>query len=254
MSSQPTARQPILGVRSDDVAPRVLVVGDPDRVELAAAALDVPVEVGRAREFRTVTGRYAGTPVTIASHGVGGAGAAVCFEELCRAGARLLLRAGTCGGLQPQVRSGDLVVATAAVRDDGVTDRLVPAGWPAVADASLALALQAAAAGSGLAVHTGVVHTTATFYPEPLAPEPGWRVQHRAGALAIEMELAVLLVVAGLHGARAAGILAVDGNLLTDAEDMSGYDPATPAVTLATSWALRTALEVLVTTAVEPAG
>lgn len=244
MSAAP--QLPILGVPAAKVAARALVVGDPDRVAQAAQLLEDPEQVGRCREYVTVTGRYRGTPVTVASHGVGAAGAAVCFEELARAGVTHLLRAGTCGGLQPHVRDGDLVIATAAERDDGITDRLAPPGWPAVADPALTGRLMRGAAASGLAVHVGVVVTTATFYPDPHEAEPRWLRSHHLGALAIEMELAALLVVAQLHGIVAGGVLAVDGNLLAAAADMSDYDPGRAVVADAKAAMLRVALDALV--------
>ncbi len=244
--SAPPKRLPILGVAVEQVARRALVVGDPDRVGEVARLLDEAVEVGRCREYVTVTGHYRGTPVTVASHGVGASGAAVCFEELARAGVTHLLRAGTCGGLQPRVQAGDLVVAIGAERDDGLTDRLAPPGWPAVADPALTRRLAEGGQASGHRTHTGVVVTTATFYPDPHESEPRWLRSQRLGALAIEMELAALLVVAHLHGIAAGGVLAVDGNLLTAAEDMSDYDPGRAVVADAKAAMLRVALDALV--------
>ena len=240
------ARQPILGVRARDVADRVLVVGDPDRVAAVATSLEEVVEVGRAREYVTVTGRYRGVPVTISSHGVGAGGAAICFEELCRAGARTIVRAGTCGGLQTGVDAGHLVVGTAAVRDDGLTERFITPAWPAVADARLTVALEERARREDLTVHTGIVHTAANFYPDALNPEPRWRTFHRAGAVAIEMEYAALLVIAGLHGVRAGGIFTTDGNLLQADADMGDYDPGTDTVARAKAAMLTVALDTLV--------
>ena len=238
--------QPILGVSNDDVAPRALVVGDPDRVGAVAGHLDEVREVGRSREYVTLTGAFDGVLVTVASHGVGSAGAAICFEELARAGVTRMVRAGTCGGLQEAVVDGDLVVGTAAVRDDGLTDRFVPSAWPAVADPALTLALAREAGASGLTTHTGVVYTAANFYPGPLDERPRWWPYHRAGAVAIEMEFAALLVVAQLHGITAGGVFATDGNLLTAAEDMSDYAPDREVVTRAKQAMLVAALRAVV--------
>jgi uridine phosphorylase len=242
----PSTRLPILGVAADRVAPRALVVGDPARVPETAAHLDDAHELGRSREYVTWAGWFEGVEVTVASHGVGSAGAAICFEELARAGVTRVVRAGTCGGLQETVVDGDLVVGTAAVRDEGLTDRFVPAGWPAVADPRLTLALAGEARATGLRTHVGVVHTAANFYPALHEAEPRWRRYHRAGALAIEMELAALLVVAQLHGIAAGGILAVDGNLLAAAADMSDYAPEREVVSRAKQAMLVAALRVLV--------
>lgn len=241
-----TARLPILGVDPRDVAARVLVVGDPHRVPTVGEQLDEVREVGRSREYVTITGRFQGTPITVASHGVGAAGAAICFEELGRAGVTHLVRAGTCGGLQDGVDAGHLVVGTAAVRDDGLTDRFVPAAWPAVADPALTLALTREAEAAGLPTHTGVVYTAANFYPSPHEDRPRWLAYQRAGAVAIEMEYAALLVIAQLHGITAGGVFATDGNLLNAADDMSDYAPDRDVVTRAKSAMLQAALRALV--------
>lgn len=241
---------PLTRVRVADLASRVLVVGDPGRAAKAAALLDDAREVGANREYVTYTGTFEGTSVSVASHGVGAAGAAVCFEELCRGGAQRIIRAGTAGGLQPEVRDGSLVIATAAVREEGVTRHLVPLSYPAVADADVVIALCAHAASNDLArghdVHSGVVLTSDCFYPLPVLP-----VQHelwqRAGCVAVEMELAALFVIAAQHKVAAGGILAVDGNPLAEQDlDMSGYQPFREVVDRAVAAALDVALRALV--------
>lgn len=220
----PDLRLPILGTTAGNIAQHVLVVGDPARAEDTARRLDESREVGRNREYVSFTGVYDGVPVTVCSHGVGASGAATCFEELGRAGVRRIVRAGTCGGLQEEVGDGDLIVGTAAVRDDGLTERLIGLAYPAVADPRLTLQLEDQARRTGQQTHVGVVHTAANFHP-PSIGEPSWKVWRQAGAVAIEMEYAALLVIASLHGIEAGGIFTSDGNLLTAEADMSDYAP-----------------------------
>lgn len=235
---------PLLGLRAGDVPERVVVVGDPARAERVAGRLDRAREVGRNREYVTFVGGHRGAPVGVVSHGVGAAGAAVCFEELCRGGATRLVRAGTCGGLSPDVVDGHLVVATAAARDEGLTERLVPSGWPAVADVDLTVALRASVP-AGVTAHAGVVVTSDLFYPHEVLGDDLSRWA-RAGALAVEMECAALFVVAALHGARAGAVLAVDGNPLLAADTaMAGYDPHRDVVRAATDAAAAAALDAV---------
>lgn len=237
---------PITRVRVGDVPARVLVVGDPARVHKAATRLADVREIGANREYVTVVGRYGGETVAIASHGVGAAGAAVCFEELCRAGAQRIIRSGTAGGLQPDVRDGSVVVATGAVREEGVSRHLVPLGFPAVADPALVLSLSDHASGSGVPVHTGIVLTSDCFYPGPVQGVDH-RLWQRAGCVAVEMELAALYVTAALHGVRAGGVLAIDGNPLDENDsDMSNYAPFRDVVDRAVDAALDAALAALV--------
>jgi uridine phosphorylase len=237
---------PILGIRKADLPARVLVVGDPVRAEAAAALLDDYVEVGRNREYVTFVGTYRGTTVAVVSHGVGAPGAAVCFEELCQAGAQQIIRAGTAGGMQARLGDGDLVLVTGAVRDDGVTERIVPLGYPAVPNLDLVRCLRTAAAAREHDVHEGIVLTSDLFYPHPVLGSnlPLWQ---RAGVLAVEMECAALFVIAAQHGAAAGAILALDGNPLAEGDDdMTGYDPHRSVVRAAVAAALEVALDALV--------
>jgi len=77
---------------------------------------------------------YDGALLTIVSHGIGGPGAAICFEELVKCGATTIIRLGTCGAMQSHIKTGDLIVATAACREDGYSNLIAPSGFPAVAD------------------------------------------------------------------------------------------------------------------------
>ena len=237
---------PLSQVRVSDLASRVLVAGDPARVERISARLEGARRVGANREYVSYTGTFRGTAVSVVSHGVGSAGAGALFEELCRAGAERIVRVGTAGGLQADVIDGDLVVATAAVRGDGLSQRLIPLAWPAAADAQVTVTLRDAAARTGLKAHVGVVLTSDNFYPSPVLPndQPMWR---DAGALAVEMEVSALLTVASLHGVAAGAVLAIDGNPLAEQdESMAGYEPFREVVDRAVEGAITAGLEALV--------
>lgn len=244
---QPDAVLPLLCARVGDIAPRAMVVGDPARAAKAAGLLEGARQIGENREYATFVGKYKGVDVTIASHGIGGAGAAVCFEELARSGVQRIIRSGTAGGLQPEVVDGHIVVATGAVRMDGVTHQMVPPEFPALADPELAVRLKQTAAAAGAPAHYGVVLTSAIFYPYDLVNVVDQHQWQRAGVVAVEMEAATLFVVAALNGIEAGGVFAIDGNPLqqTD-ESMSDYDPHREVVTKAVDAALFTALEALV--------
>lgn len=232
---------PIIAVRAGDLPEAMVVVGDPDRAEKALALLDDPTPLGRNREYVSYAGTYEGSRIGVISHGVGAAGAAVCFEELCRAGVRVMVRAGTAGGIQARVTDGDLVVATAAVRAEGYTAGVVPDPYPAVADRHLT-SLLVEAAGT---VHEGIVLTSAVFYPHAVLGSD-LELWQRAGVVAVEMETAALFVVASLHGAAAGAVLAIDGNPLTANDaDMAGYDPHRDVVQAAVDRALRAAMTAL---------
>ncbi|MFQ5747746.1 MAG: nucleoside phosphorylase [Gemmatimonadota bacterium] len=236
---------PNIGVDAGDLTASALVVGDVARVRAAADLLTDIREIGHNREYLTVTGAFEGRRITVASHGVGASGANVCFMELLRGGVRTFIRAGTCGGLDPAIEDGDLIVATGAVREDAVTDHLMPAGYPAIADRGTVESLaRAALEERGSGVHVGLVVTDANFYAG--VAEPRWKPYVGHGVLGVEMELAGLFVLAAMHGARAGGLLTVDGNLVRDrAADMSDYDPHRPVVEAGKAAMLRAAVRVL---------
>lgn len=216
---------PILGVRPVDLPDTALVVGDPARAARLAQRIGAR-QLAHVREYATYVGEHGGNPVAIVSHGVGAAGAGIAFDELCRGGVQRIIRAGTTGGMQPDVVASDLVVATAAVRDDGFTDRLVPLSYPAVASASVVHDLVAGCGERGLGAHVGVVLTSAAFSPMDVLGSP-LEMWQRAGVLAVEMECAALFVVASQYGVECGAILAVDGNPLAEGDTaMSDYDPA----------------------------
>merc|ERR1711937_119747 len=130
-------KAPHLTVGKGVLPPVVLVAGDPGRVDKIAAICDSFEEVAYNREYKTVVASFQGARFGIVSHGIGTAGAAICFEELVQCGAKTIVRLGTCGALQPHIGQGDLIVVTAACREDGTTKLMAPVEFPAVADTDI---------------------------------------------------------------------------------------------------------------------
>ncbi|WP_424217105.1 purine-nucleoside phosphorylase (plasmid) [Streptomyces sp. BI20] len=235
---------PVTRIPRTGLPAHALVVGDPARAAAVAELLDGAREVSSHREYRVFTGEWRGLPVLVASHGVGGPGAILLFQELADAGVRDVIRFGTAGAMRTGIADGDLVVAEAAVRDDGVTQQLVPAEYPAVAAPEAVLALARAAREAEAPHHRGIVWTRAAFQPGliPLTSYAG------AGLAAIEMELSALYVTASLRGLRAGGVLVVDGanaDELVDAEATGGYDPHREVVARGVARGSAVALEAL---------
>lgn len=214
--------QPVTGLRPGDVAPAALLCGDPARVDRIAGRLAGARVVAAVREFRVITGTHDGLPVTAASTGVGAPGTAVLFEELAKVGVRTFVRVGNSGGLAPALALGDLVVTTAAVRDDGTSRSYVRPEYPAAADWRVVAALVAAARAAGVAWHTGVTWSLDAFYARNArlagdgslasmsfggywtsAHETAIRDMQAAGVLNCEMEAGIVLTLASLFGLRA---------------------------------------------------
>lgn len=98
-----------LQIKSGDVGRYVVLPGDPKRSEKIARYFESPCLVADSREFVTYTGLLDGERVSVTSTGIGGPSASIAMEELVKAGADTFVRVGTCGGMDIDVKSGDLV-------------------------------------------------------------------------------------------------------------------------------------------------
>jgi uridine phosphorylase len=188
----------------------VLLPGDPGRaLLLAQALLDRPLMFNHHRGLWGYTGTAPdGHPLTIQSTGMGGPSAAIVIAELSDLGARRLIRVGTCGGLDPALALGDLVIVTGALPRDG-TSRALGASRPVSPDPALLEALVGAEAdlrGGGRPAHRGQVVSTDLLYDTREGQEHEWV---EAGALAVEMETATLFALARRRRLEAAALLLV---------------------------------------------
>ncbi len=187
-----------------DVGRYCILPGDPGRCAAIAELFDEPALVSRNREYTVYTGSLLGEKVTVCSTGIGGPSAAIAMEELTAIGADTFIRVGTCGGIDLEVKSGDIVVATGAIRFEGTSREYAPIEFPAVADFGVAAALVEAARAQGKTCHAGVVQCKDSFYGQhsparmPVSYEllNKWEAWKRLGVKASEMESAALFVVA----------------------------------------------------------
>lgn len=191
-----------------DVGRYVILPGDPGRCEAIANLFDNPVHIGMNREFNIWTGSLLGEKVSVCSTGIGGPSAAIAMEELTQIGADTFIRVGTCGGIHLDVKPGDIVVATGAIRYEHTSLEYAPIEYPAVSDFDVTYALKTASEELSYTTHTGVVQSKDSFYgqhsPEksPVSYEllQKWESWKRLGVKASEMESAALFVVAdALH-------------------------------------------------------
>ena len=193
-----------------DVGRYCILPGDPGRVPSIAALFDDAKQVAYNREFNVWTGTLLGEKVTACSTGIGGPSAAIAMEELHKCGADTFIRTGTCGGIDLNVQSGDIVVATGAIRFEHTSLEYAPIEFPAVADFEIAECLAQATRALGLPLHTGIVQCKDSFYGQhdPAASpvyyelKQKWESWKRLGVKASEMESAALFVVAAALGCR----------------------------------------------------
>ena len=187
-----------------DVGRYVILPGDPGRCPVIAALFDNAYHVSQNREYNIYTGTLLGEKVSVCSTGIGGPSAAIAMEELHNIGADTFIRTGTCGGIDLDVQSGDVVVATGAIRFEHTSREYAPIEYPAVADFGITHALWQASLALGYRTHTGVVQCKDSFYgqhsPErmPVSYEllQKWEAWKHLGVKASEMESAALFVVA----------------------------------------------------------
>lgn len=200
---------PIIDIPYNSVNPRVIVTGDPFRAEkMTELCTDVQI-LSKSREYWIYNAKYKGVPVTIASNGVGAAGALLCFEGLILGGAKVMLRVGTGGYLADGFKAGDLLVITAAVREEKVMEQVIPLSYPAVADMEITYNLMEAARNNGIEPKKGMCVTGGIFYPEYLPTN--LRLFKEAGVPGYENEVSSLFVISSLKGVKAGGIIVMDG-------------------------------------------
>ena len=218
--SESKEKQYHIQVGQEEVGRYVILPGDPKRCAKIAKYFDDPVLIADSREYVTYTGTLDGVKVSVTSTGIGGPSASIAMEELYRCGADTFVRVGTCGGMQLEVKSGDLVIATGAIRMEGTSKEYAPIEFPAVADLEVTNALVAAAKEKKEAFHTGVVQCKDAFYgqhePEvkPVSYEllNKWEAWKRMGCLASEMESAALFIVGSALRVRVGSVFLVMAN------------------------------------------
>jgi uridine phosphorylase len=209
-----------VGLKPGDIGEYVILPGDPHRVPKIAAYFDDPVKVADSREFVTYTGTLDGVKVSCTSTGVGGPSASIALEELCNVGGKTFIRVGTCGGMDINVKGGDIVIATGAVRQDGTSKEYAPIEYPAVPDVTVAASLVFAARDLGFKYHTGVVQCKDAFYgqhmPEALPNSHEllnkWDAWLRLGCKASEMESSTLFIVGAYRKVRVGSVFLVVAN------------------------------------------
>ena len=204
-----------IGAAPGDIAQTVLLPGDPYRARWAAETfLRDAVCVTQVRGMLGFTGTWNGHRVTIHGTGMGMPSLSIYVNELIRDyGAQTLIRIGSCGGMQPQVRLRDVILGMACTTA-GSPSRTIfrELSYAPHADFGLLSAAHAAAVARGVPVHVGGIYSSDTFYDE--RPDLNDQMQ-RHGILGVEMEAAELYTLAARHGRRALAVLTVSDHLLT---------------------------------------
>ena len=234
-------------LKAGDVGKYVILPGDPKRCKMIAQYFDNAELVADKREYTTYTGYLNGVKVSVTSTGIGGPSASIALEELVKVGAEKFIRVGTCGGIDVDVKGGNLVIATGAVRMEGTSKEYAPIEFPAVADLEIVNALVQAGKNLNEECHVGIVQCKDSFYGQH-SPEKSpvsyelinkWEAWKRLGCKASEMESAALFVVASALKVKVGSIFLTVAN--QEREKLGLENP----VIHDTDKAIKTAIEAL---------
>ena len=199
----------------------LLTCGDPGRAQrIAQEFLTNAKELAKNREYWSYVGSYNGINLVVSSMGIGSPSTAIGLEEFGIIGCDTFIRIGTSGSLSPNVPSGSIVNALAAIRDEGTSKQYIPPEFPAVASVDVILALRNAARNLNIKQYfEGIVHSKDAFYSEygnytaQLDYNASrWESWKKGNTLATEMECSILFILSQLRNWRSGSILAVVGS------------------------------------------
>jgi DeoD family purine-nucleoside phosphorylase len=199
-----------------DYAEACLLPGDPLRARyIAETFMEDVVQRNSERGMLGYTGTFDGRPVSVQSSGMGCPSAAIVIEELVQLGVKKLMRVGTCGGLQPDLSMGDLIVALSATPADSTATHYV-LGEPHAPTADFALVHEAVhqAKELGKPVRVGPIVSSDIFYQPDEGLAGRWSER---GILAVEMEAAILFTLGALRKIQA-GCMLIVSDVVVDGE------------------------------------
>ena len=197
--------QPHIRLSENHGAVSALLPGDPARLDRIRPFLSDVSELAYNREYRSLVGTYRGVRVLAVSTGIGGASAGIAVEELSRLGVTNIIRIGSCGALQPEVKIGDLILVSGAVRDDGASKTYLDSIFPAVPNSDLHFACVRAATERDFAHHVGIARSHDSFYTDREEEIDAYWAKR--GVLGCDMETAALYTIGHLRGVRTMSIL-----------------------------------------------
>jgi uridine phosphorylase len=199
-------------LRPQDVGKYAIVPGPRDRLDVLMKKLENPVRNFSFMEYTMYTGTYEGIKLTAMNGGRFSSDTSITAEVMCNAKIANIIRIGTCGALDENIKVGDLVVVDKVIRGDGVTPYYVDQDFQTCADPGLTEIMLEAAKATGATVHKGCVWTTDALLRETREIVEAKR---KEGAIAVDMVSSALLTIAQLYNIKAGSILAVSDNVIT---------------------------------------
>lgn len=220
---------------------KAILVGDPARLNRLLELLEDGKELAYNREFRSITGSYQGTPILGISTGIGAPSTAIAVEELAQIGIKQAIRVGSAGAYQSDIELGELIIGTASIRDDGLTNKYADPALPALPSFNLLTKAKMLAP----EVHYGIIRSHDGFYMDNNTQvEEFWS---NYGVLGADMESGTLLLVGKLRGMETLSIL---NNVVLWGQDVqegiNDFVNSESQVAMGEQKSLKLALDVLV--------
>jgi len=204
-----------IGAKKGDIAETILLPGDPLRAKwIAETFFENPVCFNKVRGMLGYTGIYQGKRVSVMGTGMGVPSISIYAHELITLfGVKNLIRVGSSGSYQKNIKIRDVVLAMAASSNSGVNElRFGGADYAPTADFELFIKAVEAAKAKNIAIKAGNVFTSDEFYADDFESYKKWS---KFGVLCVEMETAGLYTVAAKHNAKALTILTISDSLVT---------------------------------------
>lgn len=189
-----------------------IIPGTAERRDAILQCLESPVKSFSFFEYTMYTGMYGGIKIAVGNGGRFSPDTAIITEILCAGKVEYIIRAGSCGALEENIKIGDVVLGTGVVRGDGVTPYYVDSSFKTVSDTSVTEALRESSKENGINIHEGLIWTTDALLRE--TKELIQKVKGE-GAIAVDMVSSALLTIAQVNKVKASSISAVSDNLMT---------------------------------------
>ncbi len=199
-------------LRPQDVGIYAIVPGPKDRLDVLLKKIENPIRNFSFMEYTMYTGMYQGIRITGINGGRFSTDTSITTEVMCNAGIENIIRIGTCGALDENIKVGDLFIVDKVIRGDGVTPYYVDKNFQTQADKKIADTLYEVAKGMGLNIHRGTAWTTDALLRETREIVEAKR---KEGAMAVDMVSSTLLTIAQTYNIKAGSILAVSDNVIT---------------------------------------
>ncbi|HXF74790.1 MAG TPA: hypothetical protein VNN13_01755 [Methylomirabilota bacterium] len=201
----------MLGLKKDSLGPYALIPGPKERSDLIVKLLEGAQKNFAFLDYEMHSGLLDGKKVTVGNGGRTAPDAAITTEILCAAGAESLIRIGSCGSLQENVKVGDLIIVTGALRGEGTSRYYVAENYSTLAHADIVGALKKAAESLNVRYHQGWIFTTDALFQE--TPEL-IRQLNEQKVSSIDMVTSAFLTIAQVRGKKAGAVLAVSDECL----------------------------------------